>query len=115
MGRVEHWSGRSEDCFGERLNVQDRPDTSGLVLGFLSLIGDEQTIHTLVVRDPSQPLLRRHLLDRPARGYRTEEGQRATDVLDTRRPPCPSVVQCFFYSGNGIFLEYMRGAIPAGS
>ncbi|KAM3512609.1 hypothetical protein MY11210_003784 [Beauveria gryllotalpidicola] len=26
----------------------------------------------------------------------------------SRHPPCPSVVQCFFYSDNGIFLEYMR-------
>lgn len=24
-------------------------------------------------------------------------------------PPCPSVVQCFYNTGNGIFLEYMRG------
>ena len=23
--------------------------------------------------------------------------------------PCPSIVQCFFYADNGIFLEYMRG------
>lgn len=28
----------------------------------------------------------------------------------SRHPPCPSVVQCFFYADNGIFLEYMRGA-----
>ncbi|KAK2757375.1 hypothetical protein FQN54_004890 [Arachnomyces sp. PD_36] len=28
----------------------------------------------------------------------------------SRHRPCPSVVQCFFYTGNGIFLEYMRGA-----
>lgn len=26
----------------------------------------------------------------------------------SRHPPCPSVVQCFFYTDNGIFLEYMR-------
>lgn len=32
----------------------------------------------------------------------------------SRQPPCPSVVQCFFYADNGIFLEYMRGAILAG-
>ncbi|EZF25680.1 serine/threonine protein kinase [Trichophyton rubrum D6] len=24
------------------------------------------------------------------------------------RPPCPSTVQCFYYTENGIFLEYMR-------
>ena len=27
----------------------------------------------------------------------------------SQHPPCPSVVQCFFYADNGIFLEYMRG------
>lgn len=27
----------------------------------------------------------------------------------SQHPPCPFVVQCFFYSDNGIFLEYMRG------
>ncbi|CAG8132406.1 unnamed protein product [Penicillium olsonii] len=26
----------------------------------------------------------------------------------SRNPPCPSIVQCFFYTDNGIFLEYMR-------
>ncbi|KAE8352184.1 kinase-like domain-containing protein [Aspergillus coremiiformis] len=28
----------------------------------------------------------------------------------SRSPPCPSIVQCFFYTDNGIFLEYMRDA-----
>lgn len=28
----------------------------------------------------------------------------------SRHSLCPSVVQCFFYTDNGIFLEYMRGA-----
>lgn len=28
----------------------------------------------------------------------------------SRHSPCPSVMQCFFYTDNGIFLEYMRGA-----
>ncbi|CAG7928283.1 unnamed protein product [Penicillium olsonii] len=31
----------------------------------------------------------------------------------SRHPPCPSIVQCFFYTDNGIFLEYMRGATLA--
>ncbi|DAA74748.1 TPA_exp: Uncharacterized protein A8136_3064 [Trichophyton benhamiae CBS 112371] len=26
----------------------------------------------------------------------------------SQRPICPSIVQCFFYTDNGIFLEYMR-------
>ncbi|CEJ58366.1 Putative Protein kinase-like protein [Penicillium brasilianum] len=26
----------------------------------------------------------------------------------SQHPPCPSMVQCFFYADNGIFLEYMR-------
>jgi predicted Ser/Thr protein kinase len=33
----------------------------------------------------------------------------------SRQSPCPSVVQCFFYADNGIFLEYMRGATPIDS
>lgn len=32
----------------------------------------------------------------------------------SQHPPCSSVVQCFFYADNGVFLEYMRGATPAG-
>ncbi|PWY72445.1 kinase domain-containing protein [Aspergillus sclerotioniger CBS 115572] len=26
----------------------------------------------------------------------------------SQHPPCPSIIQCFFYTDNGIFLEYMR-------
>ncbi|CAG8238824.1 unnamed protein product [Penicillium salamii] len=26
----------------------------------------------------------------------------------SQNPPCPSIVQCFLFSGRGIFLEYMR-------
>lgn len=33
----------------------------------------------------------------------------------SNHPPCSSVVQCFFYSTNGIFLEYMRGLTPISS
>lgn len=32
----------------------------------------------------------------------------------SRNPPCPSIVQCFLVSENGIFLEYMRGMISIG-
>lgn len=28
----------------------------------------------------------------------------------SQHPPCPYIVQCFYYSDNGIFLEYMRGS-----
>lgn len=27
----------------------------------------------------------------------------------SQQPPCPSIVQCLYYTDNGIFLEYMRG------
>lgn len=27
-------------------------------------------------------------------------------------PRCPSLVECFLYTTDGIFLEYMRGATP---
>ena len=30
----------------------------------------------------------------------------------SRSSPCPPIVQCFFFTSNGIFLEYMRGAAP---
>jgi serine/threonine protein kinase len=33
----------------------------------------------------------------------------------SQNPPCPSIVQCFLFSGSGIFLEYMRGASPISS
>lgn len=33
----------------------------------------------------------------------------------SRHPPCPSLVQCFYYTIDGIFLEYMRGTTPIGS
>lgn len=32
----------------------------------------------------------------------------------SRHSPCPSIVQCFLYTTDGIFLEYMRGATPIG-
>ncbi|KAJ5561649.1 serine/threonine protein kinase [Penicillium sp. DV-2018c] len=32
----------------------------------------------------------------------------------SRHPPCPYLVQCFLYTTDGIFLEYMRGATPIG-
>lgn len=30
----------------------------------------------------------------------------------SKNPPCPSIVKCFHFSDNGVFLEYMRGANP---
>lgn len=30
----------------------------------------------------------------------------------SQHPPCPFIVQCFFYADSGIFLEYMRGMAP---
>lgn len=33
----------------------------------------------------------------------------------SQNPPCPSIVQCFYFSSSGIFLEYMRGATLASS
>ncbi|KAJ5924851.1 serine/threonine protein kinase [Penicillium verhagenii] len=30
----------------------------------------------------------------------------------SRHPPCPSLVQCFYHTTDGIFLEYMRGVTP---
>ena len=41
------------------------------------------------------------------------KGLKIYEIL-SRHPPCPSIVQCFFYTTDGIFLEYMRGATPIG-
>lgn len=30
----------------------------------------------------------------------------------SQHPPCPSLVECFHYTPDGIFLEYMRGGTP---
>lgn len=40
-----------------------------------------------------------------------EQFRREVKVYEilSRHPPCPSIVQCFFHTDNGIFLEYMRG------
>lgn len=44
-----------------------------------------------------------------------ERGQFAKEIeiyrTFSQHPPCPSIVQCFLYTHNGIFLEYMRGTI----
>ena len=48
--------------------------------------------------------------------YEIEQFRKELKIYEifSRHPPCPSVVQCFFYADNGIFLEYMRGAtLPA--
>lgn len=47
-------------------------------------------------------------------GESTEQFPQELRIYETfsRNPPCPSVVQCIFYTDNGIFLEYMRGMPP---
>ncbi|KAL5335985.1 kinase domain-containing protein [Aspergillus crustosus] len=42
--------------------------------------------------------------------YEREQFQKEVQIYKTfsRHPPCPSIVQCFLYTENGIFLEYMR-------
>lgn len=43
--------------------------------------------------------------------FEREQFQRELKIYEafSQHPPCPSVVQCFHYTNNGIFLEYMRG------
>ncbi|PYI07009.1 kinase domain-containing protein [Aspergillus sclerotiicarbonarius CBS 121057] len=36
------------------------------------------------------------------------QGEIKVYEIFSRHPPCPSVVECFFHTDNGIFLEYMR-------
>ncbi|EER42688.1 protein kinase [Histoplasma capsulatum var. duboisii H88] len=42
--------------------------------------------------------------------FEREQFQRELKIYEafSQHPPCPSVVQCFHYTNNGIFLEYMR-------
>lgn len=43
--------------------------------------------------------------------YEKEQFQKEVKIQEilSRQPPCPSIVQCFYYADNGIFMEYMRG------
>lgn len=49
--------------------------------------------------------------------YEREQFQRELRIYEifSQNPSCPSIVQCFFFAENGIFLEYMRGATPIDS
>ncbi|RHZ67362.1 uncharacterized protein CDV56_109417 [Aspergillus thermomutatus] len=42
--------------------------------------------------------------------FEREQFQKELKIYEifSQHPPCPSIVQCFFYADNGIFLEYMR-------
>ncbi|EFE39694.1 hypothetical protein TRV_05586 [Trichophyton verrucosum HKI 0517] len=42
--------------------------------------------------------------------FEREQFQKELKIYEilSQRPTCPSIVQCFFYTDNGIFLEYMR-------
>lgn len=48
--------------------------------------------------------------------FEREQFQKELKIYElfSRQSPCPSIVQCFYFSDNGIFLEYMRGATPVG-
>jgi predicted Ser/Thr protein kinase len=43
--------------------------------------------------------------------YEREQFQKELKIYEmfSRYPPCPYIVQYFFHTDNGIFLEYMRG------
>lgn len=45
--------------------------------------------------------------------HEREQFQKETKIYEifSRHPPCPYIVQCFLYADNGIFMEYMRGAV----
>lgn len=58
---------------------------------------------TIVVKLPKEGDFEREQFQKEARIY---------EIFSRQPRPCPSVVQCFYRTDNGIFLEYMRGAIP---
>jgi hypothetical protein len=45
--------------------------------------------------------------------YEEEQFKKELEIYKTfyQHRPCPSIVRCFYYTGNGIFLEYMRGTL----
>lgn len=45
--------------------------------------------------------------------FEREQFQNELKVYEILSPhaPCPSIVQCFFYTDNGIFVEYMQGTV----
>jgi hypothetical protein len=46
--------------------------------------------------------------------FEREQFQKVVDIYRafSEHSSCPSIVQCFYLSDNGIFLEYMRGMTP---
>ncbi|KAJ5585416.1 uncharacterized protein N7459_005216 [Penicillium hispanicum] len=52
----------------------------------------------IVVKVPKSGEFERQQFDKELEIYQTF----------SQKPPCPSIVQCFFFSSSGIFLEYMR-------
>lgn len=44
--------------------------------------------------------------------FEREQFRKEVEIYEvfSQHPPCASIVQCFLYADNGIFLEYMRGA-----
>lgn len=48
--------------------------------------------------------------------FEREQFKKELEIYDilSRRPPCPSIVQYFYYTDKGIFLEYMRSMAPVG-
>ncbi|KAL4903674.1 hypothetical protein BDW74DRAFT_185999 [Aspergillus multicolor] len=63
-------------------------------------ISFDYEVHPLiVVKVPKPGELERKQFHRELEIYR----------IFSQNDPCPSIVQCFYFSENGIFLEYMRG------
>ncbi|KAJ5882826.1 uncharacterized protein N7473_011088 [Penicillium subrubescens] len=63
-------------------------------------------VHPLiVVKVPKSGEFEREQLHKEVEIYR----------IFSQNRPCPSIVQCFLFSDNGIFLEYMRGTTPIDS
>lgn len=54
---------------------------------------------SIVVKVPRSGEFEREQFDKEAEIYE----------IFSQHPPSPFIVQCYFYSSNGIFLEYMRG------
>ena len=83
------------------MTIQDQfPEVHWVWKGAISFVYE---VHPrIVVKVPKAGEFEREQVQRELRNYEAF----------LQQPPCSSIVKCFSYTDDGIFLEYMRGARP---
>ncbi|EFW18215.1 hypothetical protein D8B26_005050 [Coccidioides posadasii str. Silveira] len=77
-------------------NRRQFPDVHWIWKGAISFVYE---VHPrIVVKVPQPGEFEREQFDKELKIYE----------IFSQRPPCPSIIQCFYYTDKGIFLEYMR-------